>query len=109
MTEEALFDLARNAPAADRAPLLDRECAGDQLRRARIEALVSAQERLDAGSCHETKPLVPGLTGAATAPSTSDEPLVARRAEGVGSLLAGKYTLLEEIGEGGMGSVFLAQ
>jgi len=32
-----------------------------------------------------------------------------RPAEGVGSVLAGKYKLVEEIGERGMGSVFMAQ
>ena len=41
-------------------------------------------------------------------PSSSESP-DPRPAEGVGSLLAGKYKLVEEIGEGGMGAVFLAQ
>ncbi len=33
---------------------------------------------------------------------------VAAPAEAVGSVIAGKYKLLQEIGEGGMGSVFMA-
>ncbi len=33
MTEESLFELALDAPAADRVTLLDRECADDAILR----------------------------------------------------------------------------
>jgi serine/threonine protein kinase/tetratricopeptide (TPR) repeat protein len=115
MTEETLFELALNAPAADRAALLDRECAGDPTLRTRVEALLAAHEHLEAASRQEPGPPTAPATSAdgdATAlPMTAEPPPTpdARPVEGVGSTLAGKYKLLEEIGEGGMGSVFLAQ
>ncbi len=114
MTEETLFELALNTPADERAALLDRECAGDLTLRARVEALLTAHERLEAGPGREPRALSLGQAGdrtrrSRTAPGESTLPPDARPAEGVGSLLAGEYKLLEEIGEGGMGSVFLAQ
>ena len=110
MTEETLFELALNTPAADRPALLDRECADDPTLRARVEALLAAHERLEAGSCRDPRPPMPARAGEATEPPvTTEPPPDTRPAEGVGSLLAGKYKLVEEIGEGGMGAVFLAQ
>src|SRR5262249_10528917 len=45
MTEESLFELALNAPEAQRPALLDRECKGDDVLRARVQALLSAHGR----------------------------------------------------------------
>ena len=111
MTEETLFELALNTPAADRPALLDRECADDPTLRARVEALLAAHERLEAGSSAVTRGrrCRPGPAEATEPPLTSRAAARPRPAEGVGSLLAGKYKLVEEIGEGGMGAVFLAQ
>ncbi len=93
MTEEHLFDLALNASDAERAALLDRECAGDAGLRARIEALLQADARSNL---------------------TMDSPInrtgsYAARNESAGVVIAGKYKLVEPIGEGGMGSVWLAE
>src|SRR5262249_14055817 len=97
----AASDLAD--PAA-RAAYLDRECGGDAELRGRVEALVRANdaaplppaEAADGTSAHVPEGL----------PETEDygDPTAC-----VGSVLAGKYKLIEEIGEGGMGSVFMAQ
>jgi eukaryotic-like serine/threonine-protein kinase len=92
MTEEALFDLALNTPEAERADLLDRECAGKPELRDRVEALLRADAQPD---------IAPDLPGDTT--GSPQEPIGA-----VGVLIAGKYKLLEAIGEGGMGSVWLA-
>ena len=42
MTEESLFERALNTPDAERAGLLDRECAGNPQLRARVAALLAA-------------------------------------------------------------------
>ena len=90
-------------PAA-RAAFLARECGGDAELRNRVEALLQA---------HDAAPLSAAGPDAATGayvPAGLPETLeygdpTAR----VGAILAGKYKLIEAIGEGGMGSVFLAQ
>lgn len=84
MNEETLFEQALNLPEAERAAMLDRECRGDAKLRARVEALLAA---------HFASP----LTGAYEATVGS-----------VGTVVAGKYKLLQQIGEGGMGSVWMA-
>jgi serine/threonine protein kinase len=119
MTEETLVKLLADVPVADRASLLDRESAGDLELRARVEARLAAREGREADLQHGPDPA--GGSSVATivarprdaaAPCRPDDaaaPPQGLSAEGVGSLLAGKYKLLAEIGEGGMGSVFMAE
>src|SRR5262245_16465850 len=86
---------------AERAAYLERECGGDAELRARVEALLRANDAAPL-------PVPPGATVDSTdgQPETEDNADPTAR---VGALLAGKYKLVEEIGEGGMGSVFMAQ
>src|SRR6516164_1147849 len=94
----AVSDLA---DPSERAAYLERECGGDAELRARVEALLRA---------NDAAPL-PGAPGA-TVDSAPGQPETADYGDPtarVGSILAGKYKLIEEIGEGGMGSVFMAQ
>jgi serine/threonine protein kinase len=106
MSEASLFDLIIHSPEADRSAILDRETAGQPELRERIEKLVAAHDRRLQGN--ETRSLGnPHLTQ-----TNSDEPeSLTRRNDDqlAGTVIAGKYKLLERIGEGGMGDVWLAQ
>lgn len=90
---------------AERAAYLDRECGGDAELRGRVEALLRANDAaplsppVEAG--HGTSAYTPKRQ-----PGTEEYGDTTAR---VGAILAGKYKLVEEIGEGGMGSVYLAQ
>jgi serine/threonine protein kinase len=91
---------------AERAVFLDRECGGDAELRARVEGLLRA---------NDDAPLPASGPKDATGDFAPDEPAELPTAdwpgkgERVGAVLGGKYKLVEEIGAGGMGSVYLAQ
>jgi serine/threonine protein kinase/tetratricopeptide (TPR) repeat protein len=72
---------------------LEQACAGDLLLRAEVEKLLRAEAEL--GSFHETLGF--------TLPATGEAPITERPGTHVGP-----YKLLEQIGEGGFGIVFLA-
>jgi serine/threonine protein kinase/formylglycine-generating enzyme required for sulfatase activity len=89
------------ADPAERAAYLECECSGDADLRARVEALLHANDAAPLPSAHEAT-----VDSGDGQPGTEDyEDPTAR----VGAILADKYKLIEEIGEGGMGSVFMAQ
>jgi serine/threonine protein kinase len=93
MTEESVFAEALGKPdPQERAAFLDRACAGDLRLRQNVESLLSAY---DAGQFLESP---------APALATVDEPLSVQP-----GTLIGPYKLMEQIGEGGMGLVFVAE
>jgi serine/threonine protein kinase/tetratricopeptide (TPR) repeat protein len=99
-----LFLRALEIPGAeDRRQFLDTACAGNSSLRERVDALLRASEQ--AGSFLEHPAAEPGATRAHV-PSTMDE--AATPPVGLGATI-GPYKLVQELGEGGMGTVYLAQ
>jgi WD40 repeat protein/serine/threonine protein kinase len=93
---ETIFHTARAIPDADRRRAYVREaCGGDETRVAHVEALLAAADAPDS--------LLDCPAGSSPA-TTIDLPA----AEAPGTAI-GPYKLIEQIGEGGMGSVWLAQ
>jgi len=96
--EELLFQLASMKPAGERASFLDRECAHDPALRARLEALLASHDQSQG-----LKPLSPDLDGP-TVEITDNE----LHDETIGSTI-GRYKVLQSIGEGGCGAVYMAE
>jgi WD40 repeat protein/serine/threonine protein kinase len=95
VSEQTLFAeaLERTDPR-ERAAFLDRACQGDSALRQRIERLLAQHEHAGAF-----------LEAPVPAPETTIDALPT---EEPGTVI-GSYKLVEEIGEGGMGTVYLAQ
>jgi serine/threonine protein kinase len=103
MQEQTIFiDALEKEDPAERAAFLDRACAGDPALRARIERLLQRHQQAD--SFLEGPAEGPERTGLFTpAPDAGAAP-----SEGPGTVI-GPYKLVQEIGEGGMGTVYMAQ
>lgn len=96
-TAKEIFNDALDLPAEERAALVERACGGDAALRAEVEDLLAIHEAagafLASPTAREAEP-----APAARIPAT---------AEAVGAKI-GPYKLLQQIGEGGFGSVFMA-
>jgi len=98
--EEALFALAVEKPAAERAAFLDRECAGDAGLRQRVEVLLKAHDQTS-GVLEEPPAAVSARTFVIT---TAMVPVTEKAGDRIG-----RYKLLQQIGEGGCGVVYMAE
>jgi WD40 repeat protein/serine/threonine protein kinase len=90
----AIFNGAVNLPTEQRAAFLEKTCGGDAPLRQRVEALLRAHEA--AGAFMESTALGP-------MPKMEDLTLAEK------SFKIGHYKLLQQIGEGGCGVVFMAE
>src|SRR5215472_521225 len=93
---EAIFHAARDIPDPDRRREYVREaCGGDEARIAHVEALLAAADAPDS--------LLDRPAGRDPV-ATFDQPTTVRP-----GTVIGPYKLLQQIGEGGMGTVFMAE
>ncbi|HEV7926951.1 MAG TPA: protein kinase, partial [Verrucomicrobiae bacterium] len=97
--EVALFSAARRLPPNERAAFLDDACAGDAALRQRVEELLRAGE--EAGAFLQ-KPAANAPGRARTIRVTL--PPVEKLGDRVG-----RYKILQQIGEGGCGVVYMAE
>jgi serine/threonine protein kinase len=109
MTEETLFSLALEKQSPEeRAAFLDQACAGQPQLRAAVEALLQAHagagsflDKPPAGAVGDTSDIPPGRW-------VDREDLAPPPLEGPGTRI-GPYKLLQRLGEGGMGAVYMAE
>ncbi|MDX1383579.1 MAG: serine/threonine-protein kinase [Thermoanaerobaculia bacterium] len=100
---ERLLDDALDLEAEERGALLDDACGDDRALRDKVERLLAASDRLD-GFLDR-----PVFEDAAEALSGLAEDLLADAAPDLSGRPVGAYRLLEPLGSGGMGTVYLAE
>ena len=94
MNEESIFASAiQHHSSAERAAFLNGACGGDVELRTRVEALINSHEQ---GGSFLNEPAAPGSP-------TVERPISERTGGQIGP-----YKLLQEIGHGGMGMVYMA-
>ena len=107
MTERSIFLAALDRPdPADRAAYLDQACAGDADLRHRVEDLLAAHN--EPGDFLEAPADLDDITDQFGEEGPDDRPAPSPIIEGPGTRI-GPYKLLQKIGEGGMGAVYMVE
>ena len=107
--EVAVFNAALQLPAERRAAYLDQECAGDSALRLRVEALLRTHDEVGTFLENPTQEAGPSFSTAIEQPEPSgtirlEIPSLQKTGDRIG-----RYKLLQQIGEGGCGVVYMAE
>jgi serine/threonine protein kinase len=104
-SEKAVFDTALSLPKEERSDFLDKTCGTDSQFRRRVESLLAARSNTPSASSS-----LSGPTGTVVmdpdATISGTEPLPYEEKPGD---VIGRYKLVEKIGEGGFGLVYMAE
>ena len=101
MQVSEIFEIAMRLSGSDQTRFLDGICAYDLALRKEVEALLHAHQ--------ESGTFLADRSHVEPPDRSLDATIDSHTRESRGMLIAGKYKLLEAIGEGGMGSVWLAE